>query len=182
MLETTTPAFMDFILAVHKHDFQLEFTHGPSDLSRIKGAYNNFLEILLKNTDPLLRESIQDFYKEVQKCGAKVLQIWENNPGTENSETFLYYDAVANHRLVTLQVIHAAFSTVYTPSQILYMEAILQLLQITVDENIYSMDPKMETSKVIHKHLMQVAIHKENSPLMWEVELLLQSNHFNRNR
>jgi hypothetical protein len=94
----------------------------------------------------------------------------------------MYYDAVANLRLAALKTLHACFSSAYTPSEIKHMEVLIELHQNIVDKKIDNMNAKMETSRVIHKHLMQVAIHKENSPLMREVELLLQSNPFDRNR
>lgn len=61
------------------------------------------------------------------------------------------------------------------------MEAIIQLLQTMLDEKFDNINAKIENSKVIHNHLMEVAMKKENSPLMREVELLLQNNPFNKN-
>jgi hypothetical protein len=46
MLETAAPVFIDLIHAISKHDYQFEITHGPSDLSHSKPAYNHFLDIL----------------------------------------------------------------------------------------------------------------------------------------
>lgn len=181
MLGSTAPAFLSFILAVKTHDYQFDFAHGYSDLMDTVGHFNGFMRVLHDCTDPIWKARLEPFLDYVLKNGERVVKIGENNPSSSISSSYLYYEAIANHRLDVLQQIRTMFSPLYNLNQIQHMESIIQLLQNMVDEKSDNMKAKMETSKIIHNHLMEVAMKKENSPLMREVELLLQNNPFNKN-
>lgn len=118
----------------------------------------------------------------LQRCGEIVLNIRSIQPGNYNSENYVYYDAVASLRLAVLNTLYGCFSSVYTSSEIKLMEILIELHENIVYKKDENWDAKMKVSRVIHAHLSEVAKLKENSPLMREVDLLLQSNPFNRNR